>query len=126
MESKSGSGFAELKMLTDMVADMARKYGQVEVDEPKKRKERSYLKAELSSTIRVVNPDNDRNYLQIKLNPNEGKPVTKISIYVLYANPSLNGGYGTTYDIPKKSFEYSDGLKSIETALDKTFGVRTN
>jgi len=125
METRGGSGFAEVKMVMDMVVDLASEYGDLEIEQPKRVKERYSTKYHIEAMVKVVNPQHPRNYLHVKIGTDDNIPPQQVHASVLYSSPSLNAGYGgRSYLISQKKFDtFRDEppLADIKRALEKTF-----
>ena len=114
MVRKSGSGFNELKKVTDDLAERFKEYGEVTVEEPKKRPEGSWTRNKvLNSTITIENGERSAD---IKIQPNDD--LTAINIHLSRSRPRLGHGIGFDYVFKKKDYDRMDGFSK---ALDKIF-----
>lgn len=114
MVRKSGSGFNELKKVTDDLAEKFEEYGEVTVKEPKKRSDGwGSRKLELNSKIHI---ENGKRSADIKITPRGG--LTAIDIHLSYSRPKLGHGIGFQYVFKKKDYDRIDGFLK---ALDKIF-----
>ena len=112
--------FAAMQKVAKDVAEIAGRFGPVTVEGPRRIPGRLGNKSELGATVSVNR--SDRNYIRFRIWYQDDPGFrTKINATVQYANPSLNSGYGATYNMITGTYERFSDLAQIEQALSRVF-----
>jgi hypothetical protein len=112
--------FAAMQKVIKDIAALSAPYGEVEIEGPRRPTRRDYSDNDMQATVRVTR--SKENYLTWSIYHRRAEGFrTRIQVSSRYAWPSLNAGFGATYDITTDSYERPFGLDDVKHALHRVF-----
>lgn len=112
--------FAALQKVTQDVAQLAKEFGPVEVEGPKRQRKRWATTTYLGSVVSVQR--SERNYMTIEIShQNEEHFRTRIRVSVKYSSPSLGYGSGAEYNIVTQQYDDHSNLERLRRDMEKVF-----
>lgn len=122
MERQKLPVFAAMQKVMKDVVTLCEPYGQVKTEGPRRPTRRDYSDYDLVATVKVER-SND-NYLWWTIYHRRAAGFrTRIEVSSRFAQPSLNAGFGATYEITKNSYENHWGLEDVRRALERVFAT---
>lgn len=125
------TGFKEMGVVTQYVADLLKPYGKVTMDEPRRRKSGWSTASAITASVHVEKADDPSVYATWAISPvfsggertPAGKSTTprEIAVHLQYSSPSLGSGRGGSVELGKGDLYMGDMRRELKYTMNQVW-----